>query len=47
MTDDFSSEDAVEIGKLTREGAGWSFTAVGKGHVGGLGKLVSIYAHRF
>ena len=47
MTDDFSSEDAVEIGKFTREGAGWSFTAVGKGHVGGLGKLVSIYAHRF
>lgn len=47
MSDDFSSEDAVEIGKFSRDGGGWSFTALGKGHVGGLGKLVSIYAHRF
>ena len=47
MSNDFGAEDAVVIGKFSRDGSGWSFTAIGQGHVGGLGKLVSIYANRF
>ncbi len=47
MSDDFGNEDAVVIGKFSREGSGWSFTAIGDGYAGGLGKLVSIYAHKF
>ena len=47
LGDEFGSDDAVEVGKFTRECSGWSFTAIGEGHVGGLGKLVSIYAHKF
>ena len=48
MSDDFSNEDAVEIGKFSKGDDGsWSFTAIGNGHVGGLQKLIQLYAHRF
>ena len=47
MSDDFSNEDAVEIGKFSREGNGWQFTAIGKGHVGGLQALISKFAYKF
>ena len=47
MSEDFSNEDAVEIGKFSRDGSGWQFTAIGKGHVGGLQALISKFAYRF
>ena len=47
MSDDFSNEDAVEIGKFSRVGDGWQFTAIGKGHVGGLQALIQKFAYKF
>ena len=43
----FSNEDAVVFGSFTRSGDNWDFTADGKGYVGGLQKLISIYAKKF
>jgi tellurium resistance protein TerD len=44
----FGKEDAVVFGKFSKDGSNnWSFTAIGEGHVGGLPKLISIYANKF
>ena len=47
LSDDFGSEDAVEIGEFVRTGSGWSFKALGNGKEGGLGAFVRKYAYRF
>ena len=47
LGDEFGSQDAVEVGKFTREGSGWKFTAIGKGHIGGLHSLIKKYAYKF
>ena len=48
LSEDFSNEDAVEIGKFSKTESGdWQFTAVGIGHEGGIVKLISKYANRF
>ena len=48
LSEDFSNEDAVEIGKFSKtENGDWQFTAVGIGHEGGIVKLISKYAYRF
>jgi tellurium resistance protein TerD len=40
LEDDFSVENAVEFGRLIRQGSGWEFEALGLGHDGGLASLV-------
>ena len=48
MSESFSNEDSVEIGKFSRNNSGdWSFTAVGNGYVGGLMAFIKKYAYRF
>jgi len=47
LGDEFGSFDAVEVGKFTRSGNDWSFTAIGKGHEGGLLALIKKFAYRF
>ena len=47
LTEDFSTETAVEFGTLSRIGGTWRFNAVGKGYEGGLQFFVSKYATRF
>jgi tellurium resistance protein TerD len=48
LDQNFGKEDAVVFGKFTKDGFNsWNFTAVGEGHVGGLSKLISIYANKF
>ena len=45
---DFGKEDAVVFGKFSKDSSNnWNFTAIGEGHVGGLPKLISIYASKF
>ena len=47
LGDEFGSFDAVEIGKFTKSGNDWTFTAIGKGHTGGLMALINKYAYKF
>jgi tellurium resistance protein TerD len=47
LGDEFGTFDAVEVGKFTRSGNDWSFTAIGKGHEGGLMALIKKYAYKF
>ena len=47
LGDEFGSFDAVEVGKFTRSGNDWNFTAIGKGHLGGLMSLIKKYAYKF
>ena len=44
LGEDFSIESAVEFGRLYRRDGGWKFEALGRGHPGGLQKLVDKYA---
>jgi tellurium resistance protein TerD len=43
LVEDFSSETALVVGELYRNGADWKFNAVGSGYSGGLKALVSSY----
>ena len=43
LDEDFSTESAVEFGRLYRRGGAWKFEAIGKGYQGGLGGLVGKY----
>jgi len=47
LSDDFGTADSVEVGKFTREGDGWSFTALGNGCEGGLPTFIKKYAYKF
>lgn len=44
LDEDFSTESAVEFGRLYRRGAGWKFEAIGRGHDGGLEGLLNQYS---
>ena len=48
LDQDFGKEDAVVFGKFSKDGSNtWNFTAIGEGYVGGLQKLISMYANKF
>ena len=48
LSDDFGKEDAVEVGKFSKNSSGdWEFTAVGEGHTGGVGSLIKKFASKF
>lgn len=44
LDEDFSTETAIEFGRLYRRDGGWRFEAIGKGYQGGLQTLVSKYS---
>lgn len=44
LDEDFSTETAIEFGRLYRRDGGWKFEAIGKGYQGGLQTLVSKYS---
>ena len=44
LDEDFSTESAVEFGRLYRRGDAWKFEAIGRGHQGGLEALLSHYS---
>lgn len=44
LDEDFSSESAVEFGRLYRRGGAWKFEAIGRGHQGGLEALVAKFS---
>ena len=43
LDEDFSTESAVEFGRLYRRDGAWKFEAIGKGYQGGLETLVNKY----
>lgn len=43
LTERFTSEDAVEFGRLYRDGMIWQFEAMGRSHTGSLQYLVDLY----
>jgi tellurium resistance protein TerD len=48
LSDDFGKEDAVEIGKFSKNSGGdWEFKALGEGHVGGILALIKKFASNF
>lgn len=47
LSDDFGTADSVEIGKFTRDGSDWNFTALGDGRQGGITGLIKKYAYKF
>jgi len=44
LDEDFSTESAVEFGRLYRRSGAWKFEAVGRGHNGGLETLLAKYS---
>lgn len=44
LDEDFSTESAVEFGRLYRRGGAWKFEAIGRGHTGGLEGLLNQYS---
>lgn len=44
LGEDFSTESAVEFGRLYRKDGAWKFEALGRGYQGGLEKLVQKYS---
>jgi tellurium resistance protein TerD len=44
LGEDFSTESAIEFGRLYRRDGAWKFEALGRGYQGGLQKLVEKYA---
>lgn len=44
LDEDFSTESAVEFGRLYRRGTAWKFEAIGRGHNGGLEGLLNQYS---
>lgn len=45
LDEDFSTESAVEFGRLYRREGAWKFEAIGKGYQGGLQTLVNKYSN--
>ena len=46
--EDFGKEDAVEVGKFSKDSSGeWNFTAIGEGYVGGIMAFIKKYAKNF
>lgn len=43
LKDKFTNEDAVEFGRLYRDGNSWEFEAIGRAHTGSLQTLVDMY----
>lgn len=43
LKEKFKKEDAVEFGRLYREGGSWQFEAMGRSHQGSMATLVNIY----
>jgi tellurium resistance protein TerD len=43
LSEDFSVESAVEFGRLYRRDGAWKFEALGRGHQGGLPRLIEKY----
>ncbi len=43
LDEDFSTESAIEFGRLYRRDGAWKFEAIGKGYQGGLQTLVNKY----
>ena len=43
LDEDFSTESAIEFGRLYRRDGAWKFEAIGKGYQGGLETLVNKY----
>ena len=43
LKEKFSSEDAVEFGRLFRNGSSWEFEAMGRAHQGSMETLVGMY----
>jgi tellurium resistance protein TerD len=43
LDEDFSTESAIEFGRLYRRDGAWKFEAIGKGYQGGLQTLVTKY----
>jgi tellurium resistance protein TerD len=44
LDEDFSTESAVEFGRLYRRNGAWKFEATGRGHTGGLEALLAMYS---
>jgi tellurium resistance protein TerD len=44
LDEDFSTESAVEFGRLYRRGGAWKFEAIGRGHNGGLEALLARFS---
>jgi len=44
LDEDFSTESAVEFGRLYRRDKAWKFEAIGRGHKGGLQDLVTKFS---
>jgi tellurium resistance protein TerD len=44
LDEDFSTESAVEFGRLYRRNGAWKFEAIGRGHNGGLEGLLNHYS---
>ena len=44
LDEDFSTESAVEFGRLYRRAGAWKFEAIGRGHEGGLKDLVAKFS---
>jgi tellurium resistance protein TerD len=48
LSDDFGKEDAVEIGKFSKDSSGeWNFKAIGEGYEGGVMTFIKKYAKNF
>jgi tellurium resistance protein TerD len=48
LSEDFGKEDAVEVGKFSKNSGGdWEFKALGEGHVGGIQALIKKFASNF
>lgn len=44
LDEDFSTESAVEFGRLYRRNGAWKFEAIGRGHTGGLQAMIDKYS---
>jgi len=48
LSEDFGKEDAVEVGKFSKDSSGeWNFTAIGEGYEGGIMTFIKKYAKNF
>jgi len=48
LSDDFGKEDAVEIGRFSKDAAGeWNFKAIGEGYTGGVMAFINKFAKNF
>jgi tellurium resistance protein TerD len=47
FSDDSEASDSVEVGKFSRDGSDWKFTALGNGKNGKLPGFINKYAYRF